>query len=339
MKKLLQIVIPTYNRTVQLQETMNSISTLFHSRVGPRFCVDIFDNSDEDTQKINERIIPKFVNYHKNLSNLGYAGNVKRCLNSNDGKYIWLISDDDILNIDNIVNLLDYLEGLADEVCGVSLNYEVPNIYNGEYDIVNCLKQNNLKISQFDHVLYPDKIPFDFISGFIMRSSILKRIDILNLTEENLYMQSLIYCVALESRDLIAFHEYPVIRWKGDNSLRWPILKLFEDREVIRKLLITRHNVKLNNITLIRNLLKWALLCKVGFVKNTSIEKDRFILFYKVNANFNALNFLLSIFLILPNYIAHKCIAIGFSLFGNRNSSYAIFKKFSYNVKNFQSKL
>ena len=339
MKKLLQIVIPTYNRTVQLQETMYSISTLFQSRVGSRFCVEIFDNSDEDTQKINERIIPNFVNYHKNKSNLGYAGNVKRCLNSNECKYIWLISDDDILNIENIINLLDYLEGLPDEVCGVSLNYEVPNIYNGEYDIVNCLKRNNLKISQFDHVLYPDKIPFDFISGFIVRGSILKRIDILNLTEENLYMQSLIYCLSLESRDLIAFHEYPVIRWKGDNSLRWPILKLFEDREVIRKLLITRHNVKLNNNTLIRNLIKWALLCKIGFVKSTSIERDKFIIFYKVNSNFNALNFLLSIFLILPNYISHKFIAIGFSLFGNRNSSYVNFKKFIYNVKNFHSKL
>ena len=99
MKKLLQIVIPTYNRTAQLQETMKSISTLYHSRAGSRFCVDVFDNSDKITQKINESIIPKFVTYHKNLSNLGYAGNVKRCLNSNDGKYIWLISDDDILNI------------------------------------------------------------------------------------------------------------------------------------------------------------------------------------------------------------------------------------------------
>ena len=338
MKKLLQIVIPTYNRTAQLQETMKSISTLYHSRAGSRFCVDVFDNSDKITQKINESIIPKFVTYHKNLSNLGYAGNVKRCLNSNDGKYIWLISDDDILNIDNIINLLDYLEELSDEVCGISLNYEVPNIYNGEYEIVNCLKQNDLKISQFDHVLFCDKIPFEFISGFIVRSSILKRIDIINLTEENLYMQSLIYCATLESRDLIAFHKYPVIRWKGDNSLRWPILKLFEDREIIRKLLITRHNVKLNNITLIRNLLKWALLCKIGFVKSTSIENDRLILFYKVNTNFNILNFILSIFLILPNNIAHKCITIGFSLFGNRNSSYAFLKKFSYNYKIFQSK-
>jgi len=334
MRKALQIVIPTYNRTVQLQETINSVSRLFNSRIGDQICADIFDNSDKNIQIANERIIPKNIGYHKNENNLGYAGNVKRCLSANDAEYIWLISDDDKLNIDNIIFLLDNLNKLPDEVCGVSLNYEVPNIFTGEYDLVSCLMRRDFETEIFQNVLYPDKIPFDFISGFIIKSSVLRRIDILNISDENLYMQSLIYCIALEPTDLIAFFECPLVKWKGDDSLRWPILRLFYDREIIRKILKERHNVVLNNTKLVRSLLKWALLCKIGVVKNASIEKDRKNLFWRVNKSFNLLNYFLSVLLLLPNVFSNKCISIGFSLYGKRTIPRDMLRKFYYKIKN-----
>ena len=152
-------------------------------------------------------------------------------------------------------------------------------------------------------------------------------------------MQSLIYCTALEPDDLITFYEDPVIRWEGDDSLPWPFIKLFEDRETIRNILIRRHNFKLNNHLLIRNLLKWALLSKIGFIKNTTIEEDKFVLFFKINTSFNLFNLVLSILLILPNKIIKKCIIIGFSLFGNKNNLSGFAEKYKSNNKKLRSKL
>ena len=112
------------------------------------------------------------------------------------------------------------------------------------------------------------------------------------------------------------------------------ILRLFYDREIIRKILKERHNVVLNNTKLVRSLLKWALLCKIGVVKNASIEKDRKNLFWRVNKSFNLLNYFLSVLLLLPNVFSNKCISIGFSLYGKRTIPRDMLRKFYYKIKN-----
>lgn len=98
MKKLkFSILIPTYNGQDTVKETIQSVlSQSFKD-------YEIIVNDDMSNDK-TEKIIKKFrdlrIKFYKNRKNLGYPGNLNRCLKHANGDIIYLLGQDDLLGTD-----------------------------------------------------------------------------------------------------------------------------------------------------------------------------------------------------------------------------------------------
>jgi glycosyltransferase involved in cell wall biosynthesis len=97
----LSICIPTYDRSLSLSFLINTIIKQTKS-----LSVEIIvcDNSENLlTQEVCKNFIKyKNFHYHKNDQNIGFAKNVKNCIERSSGDYIWLIGDDDLLSADAV---------------------------------------------------------------------------------------------------------------------------------------------------------------------------------------------------------------------------------------------
>jgi glycosyltransferase involved in cell wall biosynthesis len=105
---LLTIYIPTYNRCSSLLKQINNINNYN----GDNFKVVINDNNSTDNyQEIIDFCKDKdnFF-YQNNLTNIGAEANiVNGFLHSFNSEYIWILSDDDILQKDALQNILSIL--------------------------------------------------------------------------------------------------------------------------------------------------------------------------------------------------------------------------------------
>lgn len=108
---LLSICIPTYNRSSQLDNCLNSIlvSNSFSNENDFEICI-----SDNNSKDKTEEVVKKYtkyikINYNKNSQNLGFAKNAIKVISMAKGKYSWLIGDDDLIlpkTIKKILNIL-----------------------------------------------------------------------------------------------------------------------------------------------------------------------------------------------------------------------------------------
>lgn len=93
---LLTIAIPTYNRCELLKMTLDSIICQLPSEIVE---VIVCDNASQDnTQEMIQKYVDEYgIKYYRNKECLGMDGNFLKCLERAEGKYIHLMSDDDIL--------------------------------------------------------------------------------------------------------------------------------------------------------------------------------------------------------------------------------------------------
>jgi abequosyltransferase len=109
-KPLLTIAIPTYNRASLLRE---SLTVLSEQHAGdPRINFIVCDNASPDQ---TEACVQHFIDiglplrYLRNETNLGPDRNIHRCFEAADGRYVWVMGDDDLLvsgTLSVIVSLL-----------------------------------------------------------------------------------------------------------------------------------------------------------------------------------------------------------------------------------------
>lgn len=105
----LSIVIPTYNRASKLNYLLSSLfgkSCNFHTDVE----VVILDNASADN---TEDVVSNFsksypIKYLKREKNIGMDANIASCFDAANGKYLWVLGDDEILyrgTLDYVLNL------------------------------------------------------------------------------------------------------------------------------------------------------------------------------------------------------------------------------------------
>lgn len=108
-KPLLTIAIPTFNGA----RTIASVLDILLPQVIKEVEVIIVDNcSTDSTPEIIYHYIQKYpwIKYHRNETNIGADGNFLKCMNLAQGKYIHLLSDDDILTENSLNRILDFLK-------------------------------------------------------------------------------------------------------------------------------------------------------------------------------------------------------------------------------------
>ncbi|MFJ1322470.1 glycosyltransferase family 2 protein [Capnocytophaga canis] len=111
-KKLLSICIPTYNRAKILDEALGHINREMKNVDIEEVEIFISDNNSPDE---TFEVVQKYVElgmslkYSKNERNIGADGNFKKCIDNANGKYLWILGDDDFLKEGSLCFLLDQL--------------------------------------------------------------------------------------------------------------------------------------------------------------------------------------------------------------------------------------
>ena len=109
---LLSICIPTYNRTKQLDNCLNSIFISSKNVHDFKFEICVSDNnSKQNTEEIIKKYNDKMkIKFNKNISNLGFALNGIKTVSMAEGKYSWMIGDDDLLLPQTLFKLKEIFE-------------------------------------------------------------------------------------------------------------------------------------------------------------------------------------------------------------------------------------
>ena len=106
-KVLLSICIPTYNRANFLHKTISNLINQLHDNVE----IVISDNGSQDaTSTIVSEFKDSRINYYTNHENKGITYNLIRVLDLAKGKYVIYLSDEDNLNIDNVLLTINDFE-------------------------------------------------------------------------------------------------------------------------------------------------------------------------------------------------------------------------------------
>lgn len=107
--KLLTIYIPSYNRANSLLKQFDTINS-FKDKIK----VIVNDNCSTDIKgykEVQEYCLKNCFVYHRNKINIGADANIfNGFLNSFDSKYIWILSDDDLLKKDAVEKIITILE-------------------------------------------------------------------------------------------------------------------------------------------------------------------------------------------------------------------------------------
>jgi len=132
---VLTIAIPTYNRKDFLKECLDHVIPQVDDDIEVIVC----DNASEDgTYEFMEEVCNKynFIRYIKNEKNIGPDGNFLKCLREGEGKFIHILSDDDIL-LDRSINKIKECILNCEEISFIYLN---STGFEGDFELSKCKK-------------------------------------------------------------------------------------------------------------------------------------------------------------------------------------------------------
>ena len=263
-KNKLTIAIPTYNRSTLLRECLESI---VHQRIDG---VNIFisDNASTDETFAVVRFYSEkysFIAYSRNSENIGPDANFLKCFKESTGKFVHLLSDDDILlpgAVSNIIRLIDSNDDIAiirTNCCAFNRTFNINGCGEPAYKITG-------------DILFNDKNKFLEYIGFssiFMSTTIYNKKKLLTITNPeryigtNLLQTHLIFeclakggmgvvmsytCVAARVGVPVGFNLYRVLVVEWKKVLFSTCLSLGYDRASLRKVYNQSISENLSNI-------------------------------------------------------------------------------------------
>lgn len=163
--KILTIAIPTYNRALYLEQSLERITSQIKG-FEDEIELLVSDNCSVDN---TQQVVNKFINagapiiYNKNASNLGMDGNFVYCFQNAKSKYVWILGDDDYLVDGTIAKLLNLMN-------------------SGEYGLIhlNNSKKDNSGVKEYTNkTKFVGDISFmiTFISANIVQTKYVNKVD------------------------------------------------------------------------------------------------------------------------------------------------------------------
>lgn len=320
MIPILQISIPTYNRPDKLTAVIDALSSLSELINAGRITILIFDNSDKDQSSLFRSKINGLINYKYNGGNIGFQKNIKKCLTQGEAIFKWIIADDDEIEVSEIPKIVEYLHINADKIDGMVLPYNVRDITKNDKRPDSSLSLNFGSAIRFGDAVLPTRIPFDFISEFIIKAEILRRIDVENIKSKNDYIHSFIYCSCLAYNDVVTIYSRPVITYKPPETVNWSLLQLLKSKLEIGTLLKINLKIYVNRSKLLSEVLKWAIFGRIGTTKIRGLDSDLGGLVRLALRDRSIINLLLALLLVLPKYISREVVIVALAV-SRRNCS------------------
>ena len=176
MHPSLTIAIPTYNGSKYIETALDSIINEINTN--NLNCVNILvinnassDNTEKIVQdKLSSTNIPS--TYIRNQSNIGYDRNILEIFNEASGDYLWIIGDDDALEIGSILKILNILE-LNPKIGVIQVNF---NHYDRNLEsIVDVVPMSMDKtFHSADEFLLCAQGRYSLVSSLILKMKFLK---------------------------------------------------------------------------------------------------------------------------------------------------------------------
>lgn len=172
----IDIFLVTYNRSKQLERTL----TAFFAPNSPikDYDLNVVDNcSTDETTSVLEKFskIYKNLNVVRNPVNIGGVANINRAYERSlekDGKYVWVLCDDDLLDFEGWGEVENAIKNEADLIC--VCNYALPKI--GNLDFNDLLPHFLLQMTFVPSGIYKK----DLITSDVMQNMYLSTFTALN---------------------------------------------------------------------------------------------------------------------------------------------------------------
>lgn len=267
--KLISICIPTYNRN----EELRNLYINFLKKIEIKFLDDVelvvCDNSDDDLAIVNASIFSKNVKYIKNESNLGFAKNVLKCYEQASSKYIWIISDNDDIFIENLIEVINYLK-VTDNDC-VLLPFRTTDLFDKE-KIVSLPNVNSL-----NELYEKDIVPFILLSSAIVKKNAKDFEKIKNTLGDNDFVQIALFSIALHGSQKIHNYDKPIINYYIEYNGRFSPFKTYTSMNKVMIFLSEYFHINVNNINKkeFNSLIRSTFLDDSGIYRIMDIENVR----------------------------------------------------------------
>lgn len=337
MKPILQITIPTFNRPEKLEAMLLNMVQIKDLVSSGRLIILICDNSDVDYGPQLGLGFHSFVEYSWNGGNLGYQGNIRKCLSKQHAVFSWLIADDDELRVSEIYNIVDYLENHQESISGMALPYEVPSMSDSDIQNDISLKPYFGRVAKFGQIILPHRIPFDFLSSFIVKSDLLNRVDFNGFTSHNDYFHSLIYCSCLRPDDKIVIYDAALVSYNQPKVLHWSLSSIVSSKYEICDVVSCKMSIQMNKSVMLSEVLKWATFGRIGMISISDLDKDIQSLVRFALCDRSIKNLLLALLLIVPASISREVAIFAFAISSKKYTSESFLKRIRKIRKNFSA--
>jgi glycosyltransferase involved in cell wall biosynthesis len=223
---LLTIAIPTYNRECMLNELLS----VLEAQVGNGIRVELLvsDNASQDgTASVvaAHQARGAKIRYIRNDSNVGADRNILQCYLQAAGEYVWILSDDDLIEPDTIPRILTALSKRQyDIICIRGYPFE------GEYAGPRSKESKpDLEFDKPEELARHIHVFFTFISSVIVnkqRNSVKPHRSFESLVGTNLVQLGPFYTALNQHRRSLLIRDR-LIAARGNSSVGYPLYRVF----------------------------------------------------------------------------------------------------------------
>lgn len=237
------IAIPTYNRKKYLEENLGILLPQLEATDAVEVLVS--DNaSTDDTEIFMRDICKKYpIRYYRNETNVGADGNFCKCIQRAEGKYLLILSDDDILKNNSLQYLIHLLSKEPDFVFLNCSGFEEQYMETEKRDNATIKLEENWYTDNAAAFLEKVGIHITFVSALCYKMELVKKIVRFEQYCNTNFLQSYIVfaIMGLSENRLLCVSARPLIAARGGNTGGYGLYKVwFENYD---KLLRSAHSL------------------------------------------------------------------------------------------------
>jgi glycosyltransferase involved in cell wall biosynthesis len=239
LKPLLSIAIPTFNRPDKIKSLYENFLSKIDLSLGSNIEVVVCDNSDLNQAETNRKnLADSNTNYKKNNTNLGFSGNVIRCLQEVNGEFVWIISDDDEVDYDAFCRLIKWLnKSDLNDFNAIMLPFYICSDSGARY-LVNTQEEWGAASAELsDMIRNNNNIPFILFSSVILRNkSHDKEILLHNIAadfKENDFIQIPLFISLIGKNGKTTCYFEALQEYKSPDYVRFSLIRMAESMEQV----------------------------------------------------------------------------------------------------------
>lgn len=200
-RKILSITIPTWNRSSTLDRSLSLLLPQVNEFTDKLELVISDNHSTDNTAEVVNKWMRKYPNiniveFYQRV-NTGFYGNFKKCKELANGKFIWMLSDDDFIMDNVITNVLKILETNENKLGLLYLNNSPKrcNVWvKSKVPLIKIFSEFNYRLTLISSsIFYNNKENNDFINSKFNNSHLIgfaMLVDVIRYRNEGIIMEA-----------------------------------------------------------------------------------------------------------------------------------------------------